>query len=228
MRIHYLQHVPFEGLAAIADWAEARGYPITGSHLYRGDPLPALSDFDFLVAMGGPMSVNDVGEHEWLGPEMRLIRAAIEADKSVLGVCLGAQLIARALGATVHPAREKEIGWFPVTRSAGLPADVFDGLPETFEPLHWHGETLELPPSAVRLAETEACPTQAFQLGRRAIGLQFHIESTPDSVAALTEHCADEIVGGRFQQPVDVIRDCEQRTRRVRPLLDEVLEYLTA
>lgn len=228
MRIHYLQHVPFEGPASIVDWAEERGYALTGSHLYRGDPLPDLDDFDFLVAMGGPMSVNDVGEHAWLVPEMCLIRAAIDADKPVLGVCLGAQLIARAMGATVHPAREKEIGCFPVTRSAGLPPGVFDGLPETFEPLHWHGETLELPLGAVRLAETQACPNQAFQLGRRVIGLQFHLESTPDSIQALTDHCADEIVGGRFQQSVETIRDSDDRVRRVRPLLDDVLVYLSS
>ncbi len=205
MRLHYLQHVSFEGPAAIATYATARGWRIAGSHPYRGDPLPELEDFDLLVAMGGPMSVNDETKLSWLVPEKRLVRAAVHAGKSVLGVCLGAQMIASAMGARVYRA-EKEIGWFPVQRvtQEGLGAE----LPETFVPLHWHGETFDLPLGAIRLAETDAVPNQAFQLGARTLGLQFHLEATSESVELMAQHVADEIEsGGRHQQPPEAIRD---------------------
>src|SRR5271165_3985143 len=112
MRLHALQHVPFEGPAAIADWAAAQGVSMTVAHLYRGDALPSLSDFDMLAVMGGPMSVNDSSHYTWLDPEIAFMRAAIGAGKAVLGICLGAQMIAKALGARVYPGAQKEIGWF--------------------------------------------------------------------------------------------------------------------
>ncbi len=105
MRIHYLQHVPFEGPAAIAEWAQEHGHELVGTRLDRNEPLPALRDFDWLVVMGGPMGVGDRDRYPWMGPELELIREAIAAGRRVLGVCLGAQLIAAALGARVYPAR---------------------------------------------------------------------------------------------------------------------------
>ena len=140
MRMSVLQHVEFEGPAAVADWAAGRGVPLRIFHLYRDATLPSLSDFDMMTVMGGPMSANDEARFEWLGTEIALVRAAIAAGKTVVGICLGAQIIAKAMGARVYPGRAKEIGWFPVRRTA-VSHPFFDGLPETFTPFHWHGET---------------------------------------------------------------------------------------
>ena len=226
MRIHYLQHVSFEGPAAIEDWARETGHTISGSHLYRGDALPNPAAFGLLVLMGGPMSVNDEGDYLWLREEKRLVRRAMELGRAVLGVCLGAQMIASATGARVYRALHKEIGWFPVRRvtTEGVGAR----LPETFTPLHWHGETFELPKGATRLAETNLTPNQAFQLGR-AVGLQFHLEATPRSVQALVENAAHEIEAGKpFQQePPAIVTRTPEAAKAVWPVLWRLLEHLT-
>jgi GMP synthase-like glutamine amidotransferase len=226
MRIAVLQHVPFEGPAAIADWAAARGIAVTVAHLYRDEPLPALADFDMLTVMGGPMSVNDEAEYAWLAPEIALVRDAIGAGKTVLGVCLGAQTIAKSLGAKVYAGKQKEIGWFDVRRTEAA-HPIFDGLPAAFPALHWHGETFDLPAGAVRLAETDSTPNQAFGVGNRVLGLQFHIEATPVSVAGLLENCADEIGAGPYQQSPDAIRAHLGTCASLEPLLGRVLGNLT-
>ena len=225
MRIHYLQHVDFEGPAAIQDWAREVNHTVTGSLLYRGDSLPDSADFDLLVIMGGPMSVNDEDQHQWLRPEKELVRDALHSGRAVLGICLGAQMIASAMGSPVYKGSEKEIGWFPVQRVTTEGAGAL--LPDTFTPLHWHGETFDLPAGAIRLAETEVCPNQAFQSGR-AIGLQFHLEATPRSVSALVEHAAHEIQKGRRfqQQPDTIVSQTPYASRAVWPLLGRVLEYM--
>jgi GMP synthase-like glutamine amidotransferase len=171
MRMAVLQHVEFEGPAAVADWAAGRGFPLRVFHLYRDTTLPSLSDFDMLTVMGGPMSANDEARLGWLGPEIALVREAIAADKIVLGICLGAQIIAKALGARVYPGGTKEIGWFPVQRTGSH--SLFDGLPDSFTTFHWHGETFDLPHEATSLAKSKITETQAFAVGQRVLGLQF-------------------------------------------------------
>src|SRR5690606_3581623 len=114
MRAHYLQHVPFEGLGSIEPWLRARGFSVTATRFFEDPALPDPRGIDLLVVMGGPMSVNDDASLPWLVDEKRFVRAAIDANIPVLGICLGAQLIASAMGARVQPGREKELGWFPV------------------------------------------------------------------------------------------------------------------
>ncbi len=113
MKVHVLQHVPFEGLGSIDPWLASRGAEVAYTRFFQNDPLPSPGSMDLLVVMGGPMSVNDEGELAWLAPEKRFVRDAVESGVPVLGICLGAQLIASALGACVYPNRVKEIGWFP-------------------------------------------------------------------------------------------------------------------
>ncbi|MGO9485781.1 MAG: type 1 glutamine amidotransferase [Rhodomicrobium sp.] len=226
MRIAVLQHVPFEGPAAIADWAAARGTEIAVTHLYRNEPLPALADFDMLAVMGGPMSANDEARYTWLTPEIALVGSAIHAGKIVLGVCLGAQIIAKALGAKVYAARQKEIGWFEVERTEAA-HPIFQGLPAAFPAFHWHGETFDLPAGAVRLAETASTPNQAFGVNGRVLGLQFHIEATPASVADLVQNAADEIGTGPFEQSPDAIRESIGTCASLQPLIGCVLNNLT-
>jgi len=225
IRMAVLQHVEFEGPAAVADWATERGVSLRRFRLFCDATLPSLSDFDMLTIMGGPMSVNDVARLDWLAPEIALVSAAITAEKTVLGICLGAQIIAKALGARVFPGSAKEIGWFPVQRTGSHP--LFDGLPDSFTPVHWHGETFDLPLGATPLAKSKITETQAFAVGRRVLGLQFHMEATEASVRALLKGAAHEIGNGVFeQQPGAILAGLEQCTS-LRLLFDTVFHRLT-
>ncbi len=162
--------------------------------MFQGAPLPAHDDFDLLVVMGGPMSVHDEREYPWLKLEKQFIEHALRAGKRILGICLGAQLLADVLGARVYRAKEKEIGWFPVRkRPEAIVSPWASGLPDSFLAFHWHGETFDLPAGAVHLAETDVCSNQAFEIDGRVLALQFHLEVTPDSVRQLARHCAGDL-----------------------------------
>jgi GMP synthase-like glutamine amidotransferase len=204
MRIRCLQHVPFEGPAAIADWAADRGHSLAITHLYRGDGPPSPDAFDRLVVLGGPMGVGDEAEHRWLPAEKELLRRSVDAGKSVVGICLGAQLLAEVLGGRVYRGAHKEIGWFPIELTdPALACPAFAGLPRRLEVFHWHGDTFDLPVGALHLAASEACVNQAFCYGDRVLGLQFHLESTPESVRAIMTNCADEIVPAAWVQDAE-------------------------
>lgn len=226
MRIHYLQHAPFEGPAAIASLAESAGHTVSSSRLDCGEALPDIDCFDLLVVLGGPMSVNDERLYPWIAAEKRLIQKAMKERRSLLGVCLGAQMIASAVGARVYRATEKEIGWFPVKRSTtqGL-GSLF---PPSFTPLHWHGDTFDLPSGAVLLAETDCVPDQAFQLGPNVVGLQFHLEVTGESVGALVSNAAGEIEPDKqFQQPPEsILAQTPQASASLHPILARLLDCL--
>lgn len=184
LRIHSFQHLAFEGLASIEDWAHAHGHTVTTTHFHRPEPrLPALADFDWLVIMGGTMGTYEEDQFPWLRPEKTFIREAIAAGKTVLGICLGAQLIANALGSAVYPAAQKEIGWWPLRKTAaGRTHPLLATLPDEFIALHWHGDTFDLPAGAELLASSVACVNQAFAVGPRVVGLQFHFEVTRAAV----------------------------------------------
>jgi GMP synthase-like glutamine amidotransferase len=226
MRAHTLQHVPFEGLGSIAPWLAAAGYDITSTRFYESAELPDVDEIDLLVVMGGPMSVNDEDQFPWLAAEKRFIRAAVQAGKPVLGVCLGAQLIASAAGARVFANPQKEIGWFPV-QGIDRGSQAHFQFPPSATVFHWHGETFDLPAGAVRLAQSQACPNQAFQLGRSVIGLQFHLESTPASARDLVANCRDELIPAKYVQSEDQILAAGAQTyQSINRLMGEVLAFL--
>jgi GMP synthase-like glutamine amidotransferase len=177
MRIHWLQHADFEDLGCIGPWLQRNGHELSGTRLWcEGVPTIANS-FDALIVMGGPMNIYEYERHPWLRGEKALIRAAVDAGRRVLGVCLGAQLIADVLGGPVTRNAESEIGWFPLELTeAGRASPLLTGLPPRFTGFHWHGDTYALPPGAECLARSEACAQQAFSVGDRVLGLQFHLE----------------------------------------------------
>ena len=226
MRAHYLQHVPFEGLGSMESWLEAAGYTITVTRFFESAVLPAVAEIDLLVVMGGPMSVNDELDNPWLVAEKRFIRAVIDAGRPVLGVCLGAQLIASAMGARVYPNPVKEIGWFPVRDTAPAVAPVFR-FPPSVEVFHWHGETFDLPDGAVRLASSDGCLNQAFQVGDSVIGLQFHLETTSESAHAIISNCRDELVPAQYiQAEAEILAAGPPRYAAINRLMGELLAYL--
>jgi GMP synthase-like glutamine amidotransferase len=198
MNVHSLEHQSYEGPGKIGDWAAARGHALTRTALYAGEAPPPLTDFDLLVIMGGSMNIYEHRNHPWLVAEKRFIGEAIAAGKPILGICLGAQLLADALGGRVFQNAEKEIGWWPLRvfdRSA-----PFATFPETLTVMHWHGDTFSLPPGARRVAESDACTEQAFVFGDRVVGLQFHLEQGPVAVSDLATACGAELVPARYVQ----------------------------
>lgn len=226
MRAHFLQHVSFEGLGSIEGWLRDTGYEITSTKFYESTALPKLADIDFLVIMGGPMSVNDVQAYPWLVDEMAFIKSVIESGKPTLGVCLGAQLIATSMGGEVFANKVKEIGWFPIQAVKSANRGVFQ-FPEKAEVFHWHGETFSLPAGAVAIAESEGCKNQAFQLGENVIGLQFHLETTLSSAKAIVENCRDELVEGEFiQSEAEILSAPQERYLAINRLMADVLGYL--
>ncbi len=224
VRACILQHAPFEGPGAIARWLRGQQAEVLGVHLYAGQSLPAPYGFDLVVVMGGPMSVHDEGLYPWLAEEKRFIRRAVEAGVRVLGVCLGAQLTANALGAAVYPAPHREIGWFPVT---GREVSGCFAFPHQFMTFHWHGETFDLPPGAELLASTEACPHQAFEIGGQVLGLQFHLEVSAEDVALLARACTADLVPGPYVQTVDELMGTPELYAEAHGLMDRVLTYLS-
>lgn len=196
-RMHYLTHVPFEGSAYVEKWARGRGYEISHTALYQDITFPGIRDIDLLVIMGGPMSVNEENKFPWLAPEKEFVYNCIKSDIPVLGICLGAQMLADVLGTPVYPNPEKEIGWFEITqRDEAVNSLLGQVLPERFTAFHWHGETFDIPEGAIPLAKSAACCNQAFSYNNdRVLALQFHCESTEESVQDLVENCRDELDG---------------------------------
>lgn len=228
MRVSYLQHVPFEDLAAIEPWLAERQHCITPTRLFAGEKLPATSDFDWLIVMGGPMGANDDRLYAWLHPEKALIKAAIDEGKTVLGICLGAQLIAAALGARVYPNSQREIGWFPITRTTdAIGVGLGSVFPSQCDVFHWHGDTFDLPPGTTRLASSEACLNQAFCMGDKILGLQFHLETTPQSASRMISNLSDELAsGGGYVQTSQQILSTPERFDRANELMAEALSTL--
>jgi GMP synthase-like glutamine amidotransferase len=186
MKISVLQHAEYEGPGEIAVWAEDRGHIVTVTHLYRGDALPLWDSFDLLVVMGGEMNIYQYRNWPWLKPEREMIEAALATGKRVVGICLGAQLIADALDARVTQNPEYELGWLPLTFTPAAHT-LFTHLPETATVLHWHGDTFELPEGATRLAETPGCPEQGFLIPGKCLALQFHLETDPGLTSQMVQ-----------------------------------------
>jgi len=232
MKLHYLQHVAFEGPAAILEWAVERNCDTEGTMLFEGMDLPDPASFDMLVVMGGPMGVFDEEQYPWLVPEKKFLKEVIDSGGPVLGICLGAQLLAHVLGAHVQKNIVKEIGWYPVSLTPpGWDSPVFKGIPATFEAFHWHGDMFRIPEGGLQVANSEACPNQAFTWNDRVAGLQFHIETTRESLESLVTNCADElrIESEYVQRPEDILaegRDYTPMKENLFRLMDNMAEMV--
>lgn len=227
MNIHCFQHVEFEGPGMINDWVESKKQKLHFTHFHKGDPLPDLNSVDLLIVMGGPMDVYDYHIHSWMEDEIAFVKQCIENNTPVLGICLGAQIVAAALGSEVYPGKEKEIGWFPVTF---LPAagdfKIWSEHPGTRMVFHWHGDTFDIPEGAIRIARSNAFQNQGFIYNNRVMAFQFHLEVTPELVKGLTKHCGDELIQGKYIQDARTIINQKDYYSTNHKQIYQVLDYL--
>lgn len=227
MQVCVLQHVPFETLGNIQDWLENKGATICYCRLFAGDRLPAPDDFDLFIILGGPMSVNDE-QYPWLIDEKACVRALVQSGKPVLGVCLGAQLIAAAMGSRIYQNDTKEIGWFDIELTDAN-VNPF-ALPTQMRVFHWHGETFDLPAGAQLLACSQVCKNQVFLLGERVAGLQCHLETTLENAKNMVLHCADELSeqDGKYIQSADTILSATDKDYLLlKDWMSQILNYIT-
>jgi GMP synthase-like glutamine amidotransferase len=226
MKIHCFQHVPFETPAHILTWAAGKKHTVTETLLYNHEKPPASSGFDLLVVMGGPMSVHDTDQYPWLAPEKEAVAQAIACGKFVLGICLGAQVIADVLGGRVTKNMHKEIGWMPLAQTEEIMrTSPFAALPGKYTAFHWHGETFSIPPGAVLQSSSEGCAHQGFMYKSTVIALQYHIEATAASAGALIDHCGDELVEGRYiHKKEKILGDTARYQTTANGLLERLLD----
>jgi GMP synthase-like glutamine amidotransferase len=205
MRIHCLQHVPWDGPAFFPEWASGAGHDWQTTLVPAAARLPSPESFDALVTLGGPMSLRDQDRHPWLRAEKHYLEGVLAAGKPFFGICLGAQMLAEVHGAPVRPGRHREIGWFPLALTESR-HDTWlgDALPAGLEVFFWHDDVFETPAGATRVAGTAASDNQAFVAGS-AVGLQFHLEVTPQWAAHLVRRDADQIVPDAYVQSADEI-----------------------
>ncbi len=188
MRIHYLQNHPKAYMGHIETWVKDQGYTVSRTLLGVDSQFPSLNDFDLLIISGGPMGVYQMKEYPWLEQEIAFIRKAIESKKFIWGICLGAQLVAAALGEKVYPHDQKEVGWWPINLTDKAKDEPFlRGFPDTFIMFQYHGDTFDLPKSAVRLATNPGCLNQAYKYSERVFCTQFHPEYTQDMITYIAE-----------------------------------------
>ena len=221
---HCLQHVSFEGPGIFQSFLEERGYEVF-QQLVPEKGLPSQLG-DFLLVMGGPMSVND--PNPWIAEEIIFIQAALSKNIPVVGVCLGSQLLTRALGTSVTPSENFEIGMVPITLSEeGKQDPVFHSMPDMFDVFQWHGEGFELPAKSVLLAISEHYPVQAYRYGTNVYALLFHLELDEQGVRTLCQECPADVVRGGI--PADtMLAKASQAFPQLHACADRLIAHLTS
>ncbi|MGB9927075.1 MAG: type 1 glutamine amidotransferase [Methanosarcina sp.] len=209
MRIRIIQHSPLNTLGTIEEYAKMKNHFVESTRFYEIKSSLSIDSFDLLIIMGGPMGVYNYKEYPWLKKEKEFIKQTIEAEKPVLGICLGAQLLADILEARVYENRYTEMGWFPIkaVSKAALQrgqlqeeTEFLKGLPEQITVFHWHSQTFDIPGDAIQLYESEGCKNQGFIYKDRVVGLQFHPEVTEERVESLIERFGNLMGDGPFVQ----------------------------
>lgn len=201
MHVHYLIHIQEELPGAIANWANKNKFEQTYTYLYKNDPFPTINSFDLLVIMGGPMNIYEYEKYPWLADEKEFIQQTIQANKKILGICLGAQLIADVLGAKIVSNNENEIGWFPVQKTTLAEKHPITRDLQFNTVLHWHGDRFDIPENTTHLLKSEACNQQAFIYKNTVLAFQFHIEMIPENLDKMIELDRDTLIKGRWVMP---------------------------
>jgi GMP synthase-like glutamine amidotransferase len=228
---HCLQHLPDEGLGYAAEWLAEHGHSLTFTRLFEPAPtFPALAEFDGLLILGGAMSVYDEENFPWLRAEKAFLQQVLRAGKITLAICLGAQLVAQALGGEVRPNPEPEIGYWTVRFSAkALAHPLLRGWPDKAAVLHWHFDTFTVPPGALRVGMSAGCAAQGFVWGDGIVGLQFHPEMTEAMVEQLIAFEGHERAEEQeFVQTAAQIRAKLKSGWKGRKLLEQLLENMVA
>ena len=194
MKITIIQHVPFENPGYFSEIFKGYNARVSYLQIYR-EPALIKEDYDVLLIMGGPMNIYEEDIYPWLKEEKAIINNAIKNEKVVIGICLGAQLIADVLGSKVYPCRSREIGWFPVQKTNDR---ILNFLPDYITVFHWHGETFDLPQNAISFYSSELTEHQAFIYQEKVLGLQFHLEMKHEGAKALCYHCREEMDGTAY------------------------------
>ena len=228
MHLHYFQHDNFEDLGFIGNWATSRNITTSVTRFDMNPELPAHESYDWLVVMGGKMSVNDQADFSWLETEIAFIKEAIGLGKIVIGICLGTQLIAKATGSAVYKNSGPEMGFWPVHFLHPAKTDkVFRHFPEKLDVLHVHFDTYELPEGAVNMAESAITKNQAYRIGENVFGFQFHFEVTPQNIFSFLNGVEPELVEGEFSQTkaqmLELSNCCSFNNSVFSKVLDEIL-----
>ncbi|NOY51259.1 MAG: type 1 glutamine amidotransferase [Chlorobi bacterium] len=226
MKIHILQHVSFEPPAYIADWALAKGHELSFTKFHEAFTIPFPEDIDMLIIMGGPMSVSDEDKHSWLIEEKKYLARLISKKKKVLGICLGSQLIADALGSRIYDNTEKEIGWFDIEKNKGSGNKLLGILPNKIRALHWHGQTYDLPKRCERLFSSETTSNQGFVYNNRVFAFQFHLEVSPSGLKNLIEFAGEDLTDGKYVQSPEQMCSNENLFAESKDLLFKILDYI--
>jgi len=228
MRIHVFEHAVYEGIGTLAEWAHRNGHSLSYTRWECGETPPTASSWDLLVVMGGPMNIYEEAEFPWLPAEKAILDEVLAKDRPVLGICLGAQLLADRLGGPVGRNAWSEIGWHAIELTQAGQADpVLSALPQRMEAFHWHGDTFAIPPGAVHGAFSQACSAQAFRRGR-CVGLQFHLELSQKALAGLVD-ATERFEGLYVQQPATFLarsQEFEQLRRANFDFLDRIQRVL--
>lgn len=235
LRVHYFQHIAGEGFGSCYDYLKAHQAKITATEFFalpvdlplELEALPDIDEVDLLIIMGGTMSVNDEANYPWLKLEKRWLRRYLSAGKPAIGLCLGGQLIANALGASVSRNQHQELGWMDVGRVSHIPENYFQ-IPEKINIMQWHSETFEIPRGGVRLAQNNVCQNQMYQIGRNVLGFQFHPEMTPHALQLLIENEEDSAAfNGEYVQPIaELKKTIKSKFEQGNQLLNRAIEYV--
>lgn len=238
MHVHFIVHEAFEAPGAYAAWAHSRGHTVSHANVYQGDPLPASADgIDFLVVMGGPQSpstTKDECPHFDAAAEISLIARCVAADRAVIGICLGSQLLGEALGARFGHSPEKEIGKFPIILTQdGLANEKFAHFGPRLDVGHWHNDMPGLTPDAKIIAFSEGCPRQIVEYGRLTYGFQCHMEFTPEVIELLianADPALETLAHHKFVQQAETLRqnDYSEMNSKLFVFLDRLSEEYEA